>query len=117
MIYNKFIKDKKKIINMVHSGFAQHHIHKKKKNEPTKLFDKLVYLAGLVTVILTLPQIKNIWIDKNAAGVSALTWGTYFAGAIVWFSYGIVHKEKPIIYMYLAWMILDALVFIGALIY
>ncbi len=87
-----------------------------KKNDKS-IFDKLVYLAGLVMVILTLPQVKNVWMDKNTAGVSGVTWGTYFLGAVIWFAYGIKHKEKPIIFMYLAWMILDALIFIGTLVY
>ena len=66
---------------------------------------------------MTIPQVTTIWIDKNAGGVSLITWSTYFVTSIFWLTYGILHKEKPIIVTYIAWLFLDAAVAIGAFIY
>ena len=110
----------------MHNGL--HHYHKRKriylKKEPypskdkwKRFMDKAVYGAGIFGLIMTLPQLTNIWIDKNAAGVSAISWSAYLLGAIVWLGYGVVHKEKPIIITYSMWIILEVFIVIGTLIY
>jgi hypothetical protein len=35
----------------------------------------------------------------------------------LWFTYGLVHREKPIIIMYSLWFISNSLIFIGVLLY
>jgi uncharacterized protein with PQ loop repeat len=52
---------------------------------------------GVISPLMTLPQVLEIWETKSATGTSPLTWGTYFFSSIIWLIYGIVHKEKPII--------------------
>ena len=81
------------------------------------IMDKLIYIVALVWPLLTLPQVWNVWIDKNAAGLSLFTWAAYVISPILWLIYGIVHKEKAIIFSNILWMTVDLSVLIGAIIY
>ncbi len=67
--------------------------------------------------IVTIHQIYKIWIEKNATGVSPIAWGTYLFIAIFWVIYGIAHREKPIIFIFSVWIVLDILIVLGTLIY
>lgn len=86
------------------------------KNPNFKLFiDKGVYTAGLLGVIVILPQIMTIWIDKNITGVSMPTWIGFLLGSSFWLFYGLIHKEKPIIYTNLVVIMADLMVVAGLL--
>lgn len=78
---------------------------------------KAVYAAGIFGAVMTIPQITKIWIEKNAAGVSAISWSAYLAGAIVWLIYGITFKRKPIVFVYSIWIVLEIIIIIGTIIY
>ncbi len=112
---------------MVQGNSTLHHIHKRKrvhqnlepypsKNKLKRFFDKLVYVVVFAGMIMTFPQIYNVWILKLVEGVSVLTWGTYVIGNIIWLMYGFLHKDKPIITSNIIWMIANASVAIGVLI-
>jgi uncharacterized protein with PQ loop repeat len=76
-------------------------------------------LGGLsvFTLVMTVPQILEIWINRQAAGVSLLSWGAYWLSALVWFWYG-VHKHDRNIYLpCVGWLLLDSAVIAGAVIY
>lgn len=105
-----------------------HHLHERKrihqKHEsyphPEKfkrVMDNVVYAAGVLGPAMAIPQILKIWVEKNATGVSILSWSAFGILAIPWLIYGILHKEKPIILMYILWIIIDTLIVAGALIY
>lgn len=104
------------------------HYHKRKieqrgmesginRNKWAGVADKLVYAAGIITPLMTLPQIFTIWSGKNAAGVSLASWSFYLAGALMWVFYGLVHKEKPIIFTNGAMVAANAFVVLGILLY
>jgi len=87
---------------------AYHHILKRKKlksglrrNQHQKILtiiiDRLVYLSAFLGVFANIPQLTKIWIDKSVSGVSIITWIGFLVGSLFWLSYGIVHKETPII--------------------
>ncbi|MBU2639645.1 MAG: hypothetical protein KKG75_02970 [Nanoarchaeota archaeon] len=82
-----------------------------------RYMDKVVFVMGAFGPIMTIPQLYEIWIKKNAAGVSAISWGSYLIIAIFWLFYGIVHKEKPLIFMYILWIIFDIFIVAGTIIY
>lgn len=113
---------------MSHNTLGLHHFQLRKRihegleayphpDKFKRVIDKLIFFVGLVGPIMTIPQVTNIWIDKNAAGVSLITWSTYVVTSIFWLMYGISHKEKPIIVTYTAWLFLDASVAVGTFIY
>jgi uncharacterized protein with PQ loop repeat len=110
---------------MVHDVHIKHHQHMRKRkldflyqpNKVKKIIDKLVYIAGFFGLAMTIPQIAIIWIGQNASGVSIITWASYFIIGAVFIAYGIVHKEKPLIVIYILWEIVYIIIIVGALIY
>ena len=113
---------------MVHSTHGRHHLEKRKRlhvkhekyphpNKWKNFVDKLVYVVGIISLIMTIPQVTIIWLEQNASGVSILSWMSYLLAVIVWILYGILHKEKPIIVVYTLWIIMEIFIIIGILIY
>lgn len=105
-----------------------HHFQKRKriyqKCEPyphpqrfKRFMDKFIYVIAVFGMVMTIPQITKIWVEKNASGVSAVSWGAYMFGAVFWLTYGVLHKDKPIVFTYSVWIILEALVVVGVLFY
>ena len=106
---------------MVQSGTALHHHHKRKTNSSRKNLikwaDKLIYFAGGIAILMTIPQILKIWIEQNPLGVSLATWGTYTILHFFWIFYAILHKARPLLIVYTAGFIMNALIVIGLLLY
>lgn len=96
------------------NSLGLHHHHTKNRN---KWIDKIIYPVSIIGQILTIPQITKIWIEHNASGVSAISWGYYTIACCFWLVYGVVHKEKPLIFSYSVWILLNLIVTIGALLY
>lgn len=96
------------------------HIRKKKllaaRKYSTTPLDHFIYLIAFAGPIMTIPQIYDIWVTKQPS-INLLTWGSYLAIGGVWLYYGILHKEKPIIFSNILGIITTGLVFLGALIY
>ncbi len=103
-----------------------HHFQKRRRvhvklepyPHPDKLkrtIDLLIWPVIVLGLLMTLPQIKEVLIDRNVAGVSTITWATYVITSFFWFVYGWAHKEKPIIISSVLWIIANALVVIGTL--
>ncbi len=107
-----------------------HHLHKRKRNsskgnlEPypgkkkyVMFLDKIVLSLALIAPLFEIPQLIEIYASKAAENVSIITWGFFVLMAIPWFIYGVVHKEKPIIVLYLLWFLIDLTIVIGILMY
>lgn len=75
--------------------------------------DKAVFLVGFFGVIIYIPQLLKIWMERNVSGVSLITWSGFFLGSIVWIFYGIAHKQKPIIYINIIMAILQVVIVVG----
>ena len=110
------------------SGLGLHHFHRRirihQKHEPyphpdkwINFMDKAVYVVGFIVPLMTLPQIIKIWFEKDASGVSIVSWTGFLLYAIFWLIYGIMHREKPIIFAYILWVTLQAFVVVGIIIY
>ncbi len=106
---------------MVHESHVLHHHHKnRRKKSKSKLVyyvDKLVYVGGIMGWIMTMPQVLKIWLNKDASGVSFLSWLSYSILGALWIFYGILHKDRRIIIVYSGFVILNTLVVIGTLLY
>jgi uncharacterized protein with PQ loop repeat len=70
------------------------------ENKRIRYLDKFLVVIALVGPLVSLPQILQIHILKDATGVSALSWGLYALFNVPWIAYGLVHREKPIIIAY-----------------
>lgn len=105
-----------------------HHIHKRKRrskkldatlpyNPLKKMLDKIIYIVCILTPVLILPQIWRIWSEQNAAGISLITYIGLMIGNIIWIIYGLVHKEKPIIMLYIALFVVNSAIAVGRVLY
>ncbi len=113
---------------MPNHNLGVHHFHLRKrihqkhepfpsKNKLKRFVDKAVYVVGAFGLLMTIPQITKIWIDKNAAGVSVESWFAYIIVAVFWLFYGILHREKPIIVVNAVLILLNAIIVVGVLMY
>lgn len=107
---------------VLHHHHVRKRVHEKLEKYPspdkTKRFlDRVIYFVGVSGPIMTLPQLYEIWINQNTAGVSLISWGWYLATAFVWLTYALVHKEKPLIVTYILWIIIEFFIVLGILIY
>ena len=72
---------------------------------------------GIFNAVATIPQVLEIWVGQDAAGVSLVSWSYYTFGSIMFLIYGIIHKEIPIIVNYSAALILYLLIVLGTVMY
>lgn len=54
-------------------------------------------LAGALTTISFVPQVMKTWKFKETKDISLLMYIIFFTGILLWFSYGIIIKNTPII--------------------
>lgn len=88
----------------------------KKQATSRSLFDKFVLVMTIVESLSTIPQLYQVWINKQTVGVSLFTWLAYSLIECVWFIYGLKQKDKAIIGGSLSWGVMELLVVIGLLV-
>jgi MtN3 and saliva related transmembrane protein len=101
-----------------------YHLQKRKqfnqypsKNKGIRWLDRIVLSLAFIAPFFEIPQLLEIYTKKAAENVSLITWGFFAVMAVPWFIYGLVHKEKPIIVLYLLWFLIDSTIVIGILMY
>jgi len=82
-----------------------------------RFLDYLMYAVGIVAPLAILPQIFQIYSTKSGAGVSLSTWAILGCINILWAIYGVVHKEKQIIFANVLIALCDLIIVIGVLRY
>ena len=82
-----------------------------------KAMKRLLGALSIFTLVMTVPQILAIWVSREAAGVSLLSWSAYWISALVWFWYGIRQRDRNIYLPCLGWLLLDGAVVVGAVLY
>ncbi len=112
---------------MARSRYGHHHIKDRKKHsqldhylhdKKLKIFmNRLVLVISFIVPVMTLPQIYNIWFLHQAQGVSIITWGAYLCSSLIWLMYGMIHKDKYIVFANTLWVITDVFVVGGVLIF
>jgi uncharacterized protein with PQ loop repeat len=75
---------------------------------------RLLGLMSIFTLAMTVPQVWTIWVERQAAGVSVLSWGAYLLSALLWFVYGLQQRDKNIWLPCIGWIVLNAAVVLGA---
>ncbi|KHO47557.1 MAG: MtN3 and saliva related transmembrane protein [archaeon GW2011_AR5] len=79
--------------------------------------DKIIYIVIFAGLVMTLPQVIEIWGNKTASGVSLVSWATYTITSIFWVLYGIVHRDKPVIISSATGIILYLSIVLGVIVY
>lgn len=96
---------------------AHHRIRLKKltKRQKELLIKRSVLIVAIVEPIMTLPQIYEVWVNHQTAGVSLLTWGMYIVAAFIWLLYGLQLRDKPLVISSFLWVVTEAAVVTGVL--
>lgn len=84
---------------------------------PIAFMNRVLGVMSFVTMAMTIPQVWLIWIDRQTAGVSLLSWGAYLVSAILWFGHGLHQRDKNIYLACLGWIALDLAVIGGVVLY
>jgi uncharacterized protein with PQ loop repeat len=92
-----------------HTGNASQH-------DRNGWLDKVLPVLSLFTMALTVPQVWSVWVDRQTAGVSLLSWGAYTFAACLWLVDGLRKKDRTIWVACIGWIALDAAVVIGVLV-
>ena len=82
-----------------------------------RFLDRLIFVVGALGPLATIPQVYTIFAHHDSSGVSVFSWAAYILFDIIWLIYGIVHKEKVLIFSNALWIIVCTLIVIGALRY
>ena len=77
---------------------------------------KVLPFVSVATMLMTLPQIWTVWVERQVAGVSLLSWGTYLLGACLWFIHGLAKRDKSIYVACIGWILLNGAVVLGVLV-
>jgi uncharacterized protein with PQ loop repeat len=91
---------------------GKHRKNKKRIGYKPTAIDSWIYVAVIVGPILTIPQVYSIWI-LHQKGVSPISWAAYLFADVIWLLYGLKRRDKPIIFVQLAWIALSLLILVG----
>jgi uncharacterized protein with PQ loop repeat len=83
----------------------------------SKVIDKSIYVIGLSSVAVNIPQLWSIWVTKNTSGVSLISWTGFFIGSVFWFIYGWLHDAKPVMLVNGLLIFIQAGIILGLLVY
>lgn len=78
-------------------------------------YDRFMLIASLIMPIMTLPQAVLAWSSQDAS-ISLVSWSAYTLFAILWFCYGVFHRDKIIIISNGASACMNTAVLLGILI-
>ncbi len=81
------------------------------------VLEKVLRGLSVATMLMTVPQVLTVWIGRNAAGVSLLSWASYLVAACLWFLYGLQKRDKTIYLACIGWIVLDAAIVAGVLVH
>ncbi|HOI76364.1 MAG TPA: SemiSWEET transporter [Methanofastidiosum sp.] len=62
-----------------------------------EMITMLGLLAGALTTISFIPQVMKTWKFKETKDISLLMYIIFFTGILLWFSYGVLIDNTPII--------------------
>ena len=82
-----------------------------------RILDNAIYGVAVLAPVMNLPQLFKIWLHQDATGVSLASWASFSVFSLIWLIYGVVHKERPIIIMNFALMIIQAGIAVGVVLY
>lgn len=71
---------------------------------------RVTVVVAVVGPLMTLPQIYNVWVRGQTAGVSVVTWSLYTACAAIWIAYGASIRDRPLVISNVLWFLLDGAV-------
>lgn len=93
------------------------HLHKISAKKNKKKSHWIVLISSVIYPLTTLPQIIIIFQNQSAANISLVMYMFYIFFALIFLSYGITEKLKPVIVLQSLWLVMYSCVLIGILLY
>lgn len=90
--------------------------HLTRKQEIAAL-DRIMMVAAFVHPLTASPQVYQIYATQDAEGVSLMTWLGFMVLGMVFLTYALVHKIKPMIVTQILWYVVDTLIVVGVVLY
>ena len=87
------------------------------ESSKASFLERILRILSVFTMLMTVPQVLAIWVRRDAHNVSLLSWAAYLLSACLWFVYGIRKHDKTIYLACIGWILLDAAIVIGVVIY
>ena len=84
---------------------------------PISGLEKVLRGMSVFTMLMTIPQVYVVWVKHDVAGVSILSWLAYLLSAALWFVYGWQKRDKTIYIACIGWVLLDAAIVAGVIVY
>lgn len=75
-----------------------------------KTAHKVIMVSSVVYPLTTIPQIYEIYKNQSVENISLLTYGFYAIFTLIFLSYGIQEKLKPIIVLQSLWLIMYGII-------
>lgn len=95
------------------SRYLYHRKHDKNRNGVDDRLDWLTNACAVILPFTTLDQLYIIYVRKETAGVSAITWLLYGVLSIPLLIYSLKRKDVPMILLNGLWVIFDLAVWLG----
>ena len=92
-------------------------ISKQPEQQRVTALEKTLRLLSVVTLMLTIPQVLTVWVGREVAGVSLVSWSAYLVSACLWFVYGVQKGDKTIYLACIGWIVMDAAIVGGVILY
>lgn len=93
-----------------------YHFHISKKQEKT-LINKICAVFAVLMPLITVPQIVLLYSSKNATSLSLLSWVLYCVGCIPFLIFGVIYKHWQLIVLNVLWLIVQAIMIVGIVMY
>lgn len=78
---------------------------------------EMAFIVAVIQPLMVVPQIAVIFSQHSAAAVSLLSWVMFLVFNALNFLYGLTFKIKPLIIGNALWVVVDAIVVAGILMY
>lgn len=93
-----------------------HQMNRPRPHAPSaSLMGRSLAAMSLITMVMTIPQVWVVWVDRQTAGVSLLSWAAYLASALLWFVHGVQKRDRNIYLACIGWMALDVAIIAGVM--
>ena len=84
-------------------NLGSQHLSARRRQEPfpsriawKRALDYVMYAVGMLQWLALLPQISAIYLHGQTQGISISTWSILAGVNVLWFFYGLAHRDKVV---------------------
>tara|TARA_Y100000310_G_scaffold338091_1_gene426833 strand:+ start:255 stop:584 length:330 start_codon:yes stop_codon:yes gene_type:complete len=81
------------------------------------ILNSVISVIAVVYPLTAIPQLFEIWINRNVDGISIITWGMFLLFTLPIMVYCLLKKEMKLVLMYAFWLVIYVAVISGVMIY